>query len=138
MAATIIYDGEASQVAGASAQADDLWISLEDLSSVTGWELKPQGFCRDEVCVPIPAGRESGFVADKRVNLAALGRLLGQPTVHDDGNAVWFFGEPVGKWRDDLLSLKAPDFALPDLDGRMHRLSEYAGRKVLLLSWASW
>lgn len=138
MAATVIYDGKASQVAGASARGNDLWMPLEDLATVTGWELKPQGLCRDDVCVPIPAGRESEFIRENRVNLAALARMLRQPTAHDDVNAVWFFGESVGKRRDDLLSLKAPDFALPDLDGRIHRLSEYAGRKVLLLSWASW
>ncbi|MGI9659669.1 MAG: peroxiredoxin family protein [Gaiellaceae bacterium] len=32
----------------------------------------------------------------------------------------------------------APDFALPDLDGVEHRLSDFRGRKVILLSWASW
>jgi hypothetical protein len=139
MAATVIYDGKASQVAGASPQGNDLWITPANLSTVTGWEIKPQGLCRDEVCVPIPVGRESEFLGgDNRVNLAAIARLLAQPTVHDDANAVWFFGESVVKRRDDLLSLKAPDFALPDLDGKVHRLSDYAGRKVLLLSWASW
>ena len=98
MAATIIYDGKVSQVAGASAQANDLWITPTDLSTITGWELKPQGLCRDDVCVPIPAGRESELLGgDNRVNLAAIARLLGQPTVHDDVNAVWFFGEPVAK-----------------------------------------
>ena len=37
-----------------------------------------------------------------------------------------------------LQSLQAPDFTLPDLDGRMHTLSEHRGRKVLLVTWASW
>jgi peroxiredoxin len=32
----------------------------------------------------------------------------------------------------------APDFTLPDLDGRMHSLSDYRGKKVFLLAWASW
>lgn len=31
-----------------------------------------------------------------------------------------------------------PDLALPDLDGREHRLSEYRGRRVLLNFWATW
>jgi thiol:disulfide interchange protein len=31
-----------------------------------------------------------------------------------------------------------PDLALPGLDGRQHRLSEFAGRRVLLNFWASW
>ena len=32
----------------------------------------------------------------------------------------------------------APDFALPDLSGRVHRLSDYRGQKVFLTTWASW
>jgi len=37
-----------------------------------------------------------------------------------------------------LASLEAPDFALPDPTGRMHRLSDYRGKKVFLVTWASW
>jgi peroxiredoxin len=32
----------------------------------------------------------------------------------------------------------APDFALPDLSGRVHRLSEYHGRPLLVSFWAVW
>ena len=32
----------------------------------------------------------------------------------------------------------APDFTLPDLEGRLHSLSEHRGKKVLLVTWASW
>jgi peroxiredoxin len=31
-----------------------------------------------------------------------------------------------------------PDLALPDLEGKQHRLSEFHGRRVLLNFWASW
>jgi hypothetical protein len=37
-----------------------------------------------------------------------------------------------------LASLEAPDFALPDLAGRLHRLSEQRGKKALLIAYASW
>lgn len=37
-----------------------------------------------------------------------------------------------------LLSTRAPDFALPDLDGKKRRLSEFAGKVVLLNFWATW
>jgi peroxiredoxin len=37
-----------------------------------------------------------------------------------------------------LQSLEAPDFTLPDLDGKTYSLSQFRGKKVLLLSWASW
>jgi len=32
----------------------------------------------------------------------------------------------------------APDLALPGLDGKEHRLSDYRGRRVLLNFWATW
>jgi hypothetical protein len=31
-----------------------------------------------------------------------------------------------------------PDFALPDLDGNPRRLSDWRGKRVLLLHFASW
>jgi hypothetical protein len=45
--------------------------------------------------------------------------------------------EPVTV-RDALRSLEAPDFSLPDVAGRMHALSDHRGKKVLLVTWASW
>ena len=31
-----------------------------------------------------------------------------------------------------------PDFALPDLDGKIHRLSDYRGKWVVVNYWATW
>ena len=139
MAVTIIYEDQAAPVENAQAQGDDLWMPLRELQAATGWELKPQGLCRDERCVPIPPGRRDQFLrAGDFVNLAALARQLGQPVVHDDAHALWFFGESANTRRATLASLKAPDFTLPDIDGKLHSLADYKGRKVLLLSWASW
>lgn len=139
MAVTIIYEDKATSVQNAQAQGDDLWMPMSELQAATGWELKPQGLCRDDRCVPIPLARRDQFLrAGDRVNLAALARQLGQPVVHDDSHALWFFGESAEARHNTLASLKAPDFTLPDIDGKMHSLSDYRGSKVLLLSWASW
>jgi hypothetical protein len=121
-------------------EGGNLWLSLDALRTTAGWELKPQGACLGDICVPIPAGRESEFLRrdGAEFNLVALSRLLGQPVVHDDRREVWLFGESAGTRRDALASLQAPDFTLPDLDGRLHSLSDYRGKKVLLMSWASW
>jgi hypothetical protein len=140
MSATVIYGDRTSSAAGATPEGNNLWLSLTELHTATGWELKPQGACLADVCVPIPSGREAEFLrADGRqFNLAALARLQGQPVVHDDTHGVWFFGEAAGARGRALASLQAPDFTLPDLDGRAHSLSQYRGKKVLLVSWASW
>lgn len=34
--------------------------------------------------------------------------------------------------------VQAPDFALPDLDGRTHRLADYRGKPLLVSFWAVW
>jgi len=140
MPAEIIYGDRNTQVSGATAEGDNLWLDRTDLTKASGWELKPQGACKGEVCVPIPVAREAEFIRDsgRSFNLAALARLLGQPAVHDDKTAVWYFGEAAATRRATLASLQAPDFELPDLDGKMHRLSDYRGKKVLLAAWASW
>jgi hypothetical protein len=140
MAVTILYGDRPVSVASATAEGNNLWLSLDDLRATTGWELKPQGVCLGEVCIPIPAGREADFVgADgTQFNLAALVRQLLQPAVHDDAHAVWCFGEAASTSNNALQSLQAPDFTLPDLDGTWHALSAYRGRKILLVSWASW
>lgn len=140
MPATIIYGDRPSSVASAAAEGNNLWLSLDDLRTATGWELKPQGACLGDVCMPIPAGREAEFLraGGAQFNLAALARLRDQPVVHDDTHGVWFFGEAASARSNALSSLQAPDFTLPDLDGRMHALSDYRGKKILLASWASW
>ncbi|MBX9604973.1 MAG: redoxin domain-containing protein [Gammaproteobacteria bacterium] len=37
-----------------------------------------------------------------------------------------------------LCTLEAPDFTLPDIDGNLHSLSDYRGKRVFLTTWSSW
>ena len=57
-------------------------------------------------------------------------------------NSVWYFGvradQRLGSGGQGLSSLTAPDFTLPDMAGKMHSLAEFRGKKVLLVTWASW
>ena len=58
------------------------------------------------------------------------------PLVHDEAAGLWSLGpESGGK---ALTTATAPDFELPDRHGQPFRLSSLRGRKVLLLTWASW
>ncbi len=111
--------------------ADGLKLAPDDAARVTGWSLKPEGMCRDELCVPWRA-------KDGRVDVAAFWRHLGHPVVADDGGGTWVLGAGAGARNDALAGLQAPDFTLPDLAGAPHRLSDLRGRKVMLTTWASW
>ena len=138
MAIDIIFGERITSGVDANTTGGGLWLSGDDLKRVSGFEFKPQGFCKGDVCVPVPDARKGEFVAGGRYNLAAIAGLLGQPIVTDDEYHAWCFGEAALERKRILTSLDAPDFSLPDLDGKMHSLSQYRGKKVLLVSWASW
>ena len=138
MPETLVTGHRTTTLPGAGATGDDLWLPVADLERATGWVLKPQGACRGEECVPIPAGQEAAFVRPGEFNLAAFARFLGQPVVHDAAHHAWVIGESAGRRAAGLSSLEAPDFTLPDLQGKLHSLHDYRGKKVFLVSWASW
>jgi hypothetical protein len=135
---TVIHGERAMEIASARVVGDALWLSSGDVERATGWTLTPDGFCRDNACVPMPFGREAALVDGDAIDLAGLWRYMGHPVVRDDTGRAWVLGTAAGERADALLSLMAPDFALPDLDGRRHRLSDHRGSKVLLVTWASW
>lgn len=119
-------------------EQEDLWLSKEDFETVSEFELRPEGFCRGAVCIPIPSSHGREFVDRDRVNLSAFARFNGQPLVCDEAQSYWFLDDSVESRNRQLQSRSAPDFELPDLDGNLHKLSDYFGKKILLVSWASW
>ena len=117
---------------------DGLWLAREDVAATTGWTLKPEGFCKGDICVPIPAGRDSEFVSDDAVNVGAFWALMDKPAVSSEAGDVWVLGEGAGDRNAALASLEAPNFTLKDLDGNEHSLVDFRGKRVLLATWASW
>lgn len=136
--ATVLYDGRSVTIdqftpkpAGSS---DTLWIRKTDLPRINGFELKPEGACRADICIPIP----KSMVRGAYFNLTAFAGKAGQRVVANPAARVWSFGEiPVVRGAF-LESRIAPEFAVPDRTGRLVRLSEFRGKKVLLVTWASW
>ena len=47
-------------------------LGAADAERVTGWTLKPEGMCRDDLCVPMPPSADG-------VDVAAFWRKLGNP-----------------------------------------------------------
>ena len=67
-----------------------------------------------------------------------FGGTFGHPIVSDASGEVWVLGAAAATRSAALAGLEAPDFALPDLSGVEHRLSDLRGQKVFLTTWASW
>lgn len=133
---TFLSDEGASTTAAATLDAHGIRVSAEVLHQVFGWELKPQGICQGDVCIPVQ-GRD-GLITAAGIDLVAFADLLGRPFVFDAENRVAHLGESAHDRGRQLASLTAPDFTLPDLGGRLHSLSDYRGQRVLLIAHASW
>jgi peroxiredoxin len=113
-----------------------LLVDPASLQAALGWELKPEGLCRGDLCVPV--AHPDTLRVDGRLDLAAVATALGRPLVIDADAAMAAMGLSSGDRRRALEGLEAPDFRLPDLDGRTHGLDEWAGKKKLLVTFASW
>ena len=140
---TIIYDGKVTEIPSTPASnSADLWVTLADLKRATGFENKPKGVCRDELCFPLPKARKAAFLNKEGkstwFNLTEFARLVRQPVAFDVEAATWFFGPRADEQNGYVATLKAPNFTLPDMNGKLHSLADYRGKKVLLLTWASW
>jgi len=143
---TVLHEQRETQWPDAAAEGDALWLDADAVASATGWAWKPEGLCRGDTCVPLPRGRaaaEAGgaaspVVREGRLDLAAVWRHSGQPVVRDAASRTWVLGTGAAQRGAALATLQAPDFTLPDLEGRPHALSALRGRKVFLATWASW
>lgn len=137
---TTIISNDAKHLVTTATATDGaaLWLSAADFERVSRYALKPEGFCQGPVCIPIPPGRSAEFRRDDSINLSAFAALTGRPLVGNKSLDCWVLEEPAAARNETLQSLSAPDFALPDLAGTTHRLSDHRGSKVLISSWASW
>ncbi len=131
----LLTDSGERQMPDAVLDDGGLWLSPEDMTAATGWELKPEGLCLGEVCVSATPG---GFARDGKIDAAAFWRHMGWPVASSDDGSAWILGEGAETRRSSLESLMAPDFTLPDLEGVQHALSGQRGKKVFLATWASW
>jgi hypothetical protein len=111
-------------------------VDAGHLPLVLGWELKPEGLCREDVCVPVRD--RAALEADRGLDVAAVGAALGRRTVVDADAGVVAVALPAEGRRAALDALVAPPFALADLDGVVHDFAEWRGKKRLLVAFASW
>ncbi|MEZ5343371.1 MAG: hypothetical protein R2706_18605 [Acidimicrobiales bacterium] len=95
-------------------------ISAKTSAAATGWEIKPEGACKGEVCVPLPDGYTAVNAAER----------LGMAIVADEASGLTAFG-PESLSGRALVTAQAPEVVLPDLDGNDFHLSSCEARKSL-------
>ena len=81
----------------------------------SGWELKPEGLCLGDRCIPVGSG--AAVVRDDAHGLIAVGPESG-------GRA--------------LPDARLPDLVLPDRHGRPFSLRSLRGTRFVMVAWASW
>jgi peroxiredoxin len=129
----MIIDGATEVDADLRVDGDRLFVDPE----VLGWALKPEGLCRGDVCVPTN-GEPALAATDGTVDVEAFARLLGRACAVDAEHGVAVVGETSADRRALAVDRTAPDFELPDLDGKPVALHDYAGKKRIIATWASW
>ena len=136
----IIANDQATEVSERGAGNAALWLKTDELADATGWEIKPEGACFGDACFPLTADeRASWLKSDDNgdwLNYSELARKVDQPVVGADG--AWSLGTVPAQRASTLESGIAPDFELQGRDGETIRLSDFRGKTVLLITWASW
>ena len=97
----------------------------------TGWEIKPEGACQSDRCVPLPGAPAAG-----PIDVRLLSDRLGMALVSDEAHGLWALGpESAGRV---LPSAEMPDIELPDRNGRPFALRSLRGTRIVMVAWASW
>lgn len=114
----------------------NLGVSANSFSHATGWTLKAEGLCKDEMCVPV---RDTAAMSNGvSIDVAEFARVTGRNMVIDSSRNVVAMGEQASSRAAAMATLDAPNFTLPDINGNLISLSDYANRKKLILAWSSW
>lgn len=113
-----------------------LLVAPDRLADALGWELKPQGLCRGEQCVPVRD--QAALFRGEDLDLSSVAAALRRPAVVDAEAGIAAVAMDAEGRRQARDELRAPSFVLEDLDGNPHRLEEWRGHKKLLAAFASW
>ena len=137
---TVLFPGGNIEVERNLVQEGHLWLPAKVATKVNGLELKPVGLCALNLCLPLPAdgGWTRRIDGTTYLDLTAVANHVDQAWVRDVEREIWSFSTVPALRSSGILSGRAPDFALPDREGRTVKLSDFRGSKVLLLTWASW
>jgi hypothetical protein len=136
MATFTIIDAERAVPVPARVAGERVLLDPAALKDALGWEVHDGLLCNDAMCIPL--ADEGALVRDGGIDLTAFARALDRPLAVDTEEGAAFLGTSARERSQALAAQHAPDFSLPDLDGRLHTLREHRGKKILLVAWASW
>lgn len=137
--ATVLYGGKAIEVTPLS-DSSGLWVTPQDLTRINGFELKPEGACYEALCIPLTANSALLKEVDGQTwfDLVGFAEWLEQPFVADADHSVWSFGEVPAKREGMMADAMAPEFEVIDRQGNVVRMSDFKGKKALIMTWSSW
>lgn len=135
--ATVLYQGHSITLSHIG-EGENLLIKPEDLSRVNGFELKPEGACFEDMCIPLTANLMVEQGGQQWFDLCAFADLLGQAYVADADTNVWSFAEIPAKRDSMMVDAMAPDFEVTDRKGNVIRMADLKGKKALIVTWSSW
>jgi hypothetical protein len=131
-----LVDAERAVEVPARVAGDRVRLDAAALKDTLGWEVHDGLLCSDAMCVPVADA--AALVDEAGVDLEVFARTLDRALAVDVPERAAFLGGSARERAQALASQHAPDFTLPDLEGRPHALSQYRGSKILLVAWASW
>ena len=92
----------------------------------------------DDTFTIIDDGRVAVVGSREGLECLKQAEAAGRPVALDLEEHAAYLGVPASERARRLSALEAPDFTLPDLQGKLHALSAQRGKKVLLVAYASW
>ncbi len=106
-----------------------LQIPTQEFETGTGWQIKPEGACKGDICIPLKNAPTD------MVDIEQVAADMNLPLVAEPEAGIWSLG-PDSIGGRTLSTAKAPNLTLPDLAGNMFELSSLKGKKVVIYAWA--
>jgi hypothetical protein len=137
---TVLFDEATVELEECLVDGYTLWVAADQVSKANGFTPKPEGFCSAELCIPVPKSADWRMQHNGKeyFNVTRFAEKVNQAVAVAESQATWSFGAVPSAESGHLASGIAPDFELPDREGNEVSLSDFRGKKVLLLTWASW
>ena len=122
--ATVLYQGRTITLSEIG-DGDKLLVNPEDLGRINGFEVKPEGACYEDMCIPLDDGLLVFVDGEQWFDLTGFADLLEQPWVVDRETGVWSFAE-------------IPDVFVTARGGQVLNMSDMKGKIALIVTWSSW